>query len=131
MEQELISKKELLETYGISYGTLYRWQRTGLIPKEWFIRKSTPTGQETFFPKELIIERVNYIFLEKDGMSLEELAARVSKKEENAPMLIIETKYEKKQFPLDDIKNISISGSGKILGISEIIEILKNSEAEK
>ena len=127
MEQELISKKELLETYGISYGTLYRWQRTGLIPKEWFIRKSTPTGQETYFPKELIIERVNYIFLEKEGTSLEELAERMNKKKKESPMLIIETKYEKKTIPLDDIKNITVTGGGKTLGINEIIEILKNS----
>lgn len=127
MEQELISKKELLDTYGISYGTLYRWQRTGLIPKEWFIKKSTPTGQETFFPKELIIERVNYIFLEKDGMSLEQLAERMNKKEKEAPMLIIQTKYDERKFPLQDIKSIRISGGGRTLGIDEIIEILKKS----
>ena len=29
MDQELISKKELLETFGISYGALYRWKRMG------------------------------------------------------------------------------------------------------
>ena len=33
MDEELISKKELLETFGISYGALYRWKRMGLIPK--------------------------------------------------------------------------------------------------
>ena len=27
MDEELISKKELLETFGISYGALYRWKR--------------------------------------------------------------------------------------------------------
>ena len=48
MEQELISKKELLEKYAISYGALYRWKRKGLIPEDWFIKKSTVTGQETF-----------------------------------------------------------------------------------
>ena len=30
MDEELISKKELLETFGISYGALYRWKRMGL-----------------------------------------------------------------------------------------------------
>ena len=49
MDEELISKKELLELTGISYGQLYRWKRKGLIPEDWFIRKSTYTGQETFF----------------------------------------------------------------------------------
>lgn len=49
-EEKLIAKKELLSRYGISYGALYRWKRKGLIPEEWFIRRSTVTGQETFFP---------------------------------------------------------------------------------
>ena len=53
-QDQLISKKELLARYGISYGSLYRWKRKGLIPDEWFIRKATVTGQETFFPEELI-----------------------------------------------------------------------------
>lgn len=48
MEEELISKKDLLDETGISYGQLYRWKRKQLIPEEWFIRKSTFTGQETF-----------------------------------------------------------------------------------
>ena len=61
MEQELISKKDLLELYEISYGALYRWKRKGLIPEDWFIKKSTVTGQETFFPKALICERVELI----------------------------------------------------------------------
>lgn len=51
MEEDLISKKELLELTGISYGQLYRWKRKQLIPEEWFIRKSVFTGQETFFQR--------------------------------------------------------------------------------
>ena len=45
MDQELISKKELLETFGISYGALYRWKRMGLIPEAWLslIHISEPT----------------------------------------------------------------------------------------
>jgi len=38
-EQKLISKKDTLETMGISYGQLYRWKRKGLIPESWFIRR--------------------------------------------------------------------------------------------
>ena len=49
MDEDLISKKELLERYGISYGALYRWKRMGLIPESWFLRRSTPSGQETYF----------------------------------------------------------------------------------
>jgi predicted DNA-binding transcriptional regulator AlpA len=32
-EEELISKKEVLELTGISYGQFYRWKREGLIPE--------------------------------------------------------------------------------------------------
>ncbi len=74
MEGELISKKELLEQMGISYGQLYRWKRKNLIPEEWFIRKSTYTGQETFFPKEKILERINKIMNMKDDIPLDNLA---------------------------------------------------------
>jgi DNA-binding transcriptional MerR regulator len=78
VEQELISKKELLELTGISYGQLYRWKRKKLIPEEWFIRKSTFTGQETFFPKEKILARIEKIKNMKDDLSLDELASMFS-----------------------------------------------------
>ncbi len=78
MLEELISKKELLELTGISYGQLYRWKRKELIPEDWFIKKSVSTGQETFFPKEKIIERVNKILELKDEASLDDLAYRFS-----------------------------------------------------
>ncbi|MBV7509319.1 YhbD family protein [Bacillus sp. sid0103] len=74
MSEELISKKDLLELAGISYGQLYRWKRKDLIPEEWFVRKSTFTGQETFFPKERILERIEKIQTMKENLSLDELA---------------------------------------------------------
>lgn len=74
----LISKKQLLEQTGISYGQLYRWKRQGLIPEDWFIKKSSFTGQETFFERERILERVYAILKWKDQYSLEELAALFS-----------------------------------------------------
>ncbi|NRD77628.1 YhbD family protein [Bacillus sp. BRMEA1] len=74
MSEELISKKELLDLTGISYGQLYRWKRKDLIPEDWFIRKSTFTGQETFFPKEKILERIEKIQMMKENLSLDELA---------------------------------------------------------
>ncbi|MFK9094389.1 YhbD family protein [Bacillus salipaludis] len=74
MSEELISKKDLLDMAGISYGQLYRWKRKDLIPEEWFIRKSTFTGQETFFPKEKILERIDKIQTMKENLSLDELA---------------------------------------------------------
>jgi hypothetical protein len=74
MSNDLISKKDLLELAGISYGQLYRWKRKNLIPEDWFIRKSTFTGQETFFPKGKVMERIDKIQSMKDNLSLDELA---------------------------------------------------------
>ena len=74
MSEDLISKKDLLDLTGISYGQLYRWKRKDLIPEDWFIRKSTFTGQETFFPKVKILERINKIQMMKENLSLDELA---------------------------------------------------------
>jgi Protein of unknown function (DUF4004) len=78
MEKELISKKELLELAEISYGQLYRWKRKNLIPEEWFIRKSTYTGQETFFPKDRILDRIQKIKNMKGDISLDDLANMLS-----------------------------------------------------
>lgn len=68
-------EKELLDATGISYGQLYRWKRKNIIPEEWFIKKSSFTGQETFFPKEKMLERVEAIKGMKDEYSLDELSA--------------------------------------------------------
>jgi DNA-binding transcriptional MerR regulator len=79
MEPELISKKDLLLACGISYGQLYRWKRKGLIPEDWFVRKSAFTGQETFFPREKMLARVERILAMKDeDASLDEIAEAVS-----------------------------------------------------
>jgi len=74
MDENLISKKELLEITWISYGALYRWKRKNLIPEEWFIKKSTFTGQETFFPRDKILDRIAKIQSMKEGFSLDDLA---------------------------------------------------------
>ena len=79
MEPELISKKDLLLVSGISYGQLYRWKRKGLIPEDWFVRKSAFTGQETFFPREKMLARVERILSMKDeDLSLDDIAEAVS-----------------------------------------------------
>lgn len=78
MEEQLITKKELLQITGISYGSLYRWKRKKLIPDEWFIHRATYTGQETFFPREKILERIQKIMNLKDGMSLDDIAETFS-----------------------------------------------------
>ncbi|NFS65914.1 DUF4004 family protein [Clostridium botulinum] len=78
MFEELISKKELLEEMKISYGQLYRWKRKKIIPEEWFVKKSVSTGQETFFPRNKIINRINKILELKDEISLDDLANQFS-----------------------------------------------------
>lgn len=72
--EELISKRELLELTGISYGQLYRWKRKGLIPEDWFVRKSSFTGQETFFPRGKVLYRIEKIKNMKEDISLDDLA---------------------------------------------------------
>ncbi len=74
MDEELISKKDLLNITGISYGQLYRWKRKKLIPEDWFIKKSSYTGQETFFPRKDILNRINKIKNFKEDTSLDDLA---------------------------------------------------------
>ena len=112
-DQNLISKKELLSKYGISYGALYRWKRKGLIPEDWFIKKSTATGQETFFPRKLICERMELIKKQKDDISLEELSRLFSKESKKTASIIIDTVFGQKTFYLSEIKTVIIdSGDG-------------------
>jgi hypothetical protein len=79
-DDELISKKDVLAKTGISYGQLYRWKRKGLIPEAWFQRKSTFTGQETFFPRERILVRIRQILALKDEHALDELAETLTQR---------------------------------------------------
>ena len=114
MEQELISKKELLEMYGISYGALYRWKRKGLIPEEWFIKKSTVTGQETFFPRRLICERMELIKAQKDDISLDGISDLVRAASTERAAVVIDTVFGKRKIYFDEIKSIVIDhGNGE------------------
>lgn len=108
MDQTYISKKELLEMFGISYGALYRWKRMGLIPEDWFIRRSTSTGQETFFRREQIIPRMEQI-LERSA-SLEDLANKINPTEQETPkpILLIRNQYGVHRFPLDELEAVSL-----------------------
>lgn len=106
MEENLISKKELLERYGMSYGALYRWKRKGLIPEDWFIRKATATGQETFFPEALITQRMELILSGKNELELDELARKLRGEEKEAWVLTLSTTYGDKRFQLEEVKRI-------------------------
>ena len=123
MEQELLSKKELLERYGISYGALYRWKRKGLIPEDWFIKKSTVTGQETFFPKLLICERVEMILGQKDDLSLDELAGQINQNAQMQAVLTIKTVYGDRAFSLSDVQSILLDkGNGEQVDLTNLIK---------
>lgn len=122
IEEGLISKKDLLQKYDISYGALYRWKRKGLIPDEWFIKKATVTGQETFFPEKLITQRMEAIMKLKDEFSLDELSARFSGRSESWS-IVISTQYGDKSFPLEDIKTVTLCrGDGKSTNIFDFIK---------
>ena len=81
--EKWISKKELLAKTGISYGQLYRWTREKLIPDDWFIKRAAFTGQETFFPRERVLERISFILENKDRYALRELVEMLSPNPEN------------------------------------------------
>ena len=122
-DENLVSKKNLLENYSISYGALYRWMRKGLIPEEWFIKKSTPTGQETFFPKDLIFERVEMILSKKEDVLLDELAEKISGEEESNAKIVIDTVFGEKTFRIKDIKSIKrVLENGEVSDLSEILK---------
>ena len=123
MEQELLSKKELLERYGISYGALYRWKRKGLIPEDWFIKKSTVTGQETFFPKALICERVELILGQKEDISLDELAGQLNNDAQKQAVLTVKTVYGDRTFSLSDVQSITLDkGNGDKVDLTHLIK---------
>ncbi len=128
--EALISKKELLERYNISYGALYRWKRKGLIPDEWFIKKSTVTGQETFFPEKLVCERVELIISKKEDVLLDELAKEISGEESNNEFVVLNTEFGDKSFRICDIKNVTVvNKDGEAVEILEMIKkILKGEE---
>ena len=122
--EQLISKKELLDMYGISYGALYRWKRMGLIPEDWFLRRSAPTGQETFFRREQIIPRMELILERKN--SLEELARELNHRQSAAPVpkpaLLIQDAYGLHRYPLEELDSVRLVQGDRQ---TEILENLK------
>ena len=131
MEECLISKKKLLEKYNISYGALYRWKRKGLIPDEWFIKKATVTGPETFFPEKLVCERIEKIQSMKDEVLLDDLAEKLSGEENKNEFLLVGTAFGEKKFKMSDINKISVidkSGEERDV-LSDIRALFEKKEA--
>ncbi len=112
MEEELISKKDLLERADISYGQLYRWKRKGLIPEDWFIRKSTYTGQETFFPRAKVLSRIEKIKNLKEDVSLDDIAEVFSPAQGDAALSYDEIKG--KGLVSSDVLDIYLKDCGDI-----------------
>ena len=105
----------------MSYGALYRWKRKGLIPEDWFIRRATTTGQETFFPEGLITERVELILSGKNDWELDELARRFRGEEAEAWVLTLETAYGDKRFQLEDVKSIVLSRGDTRVDVTALV----------
>ncbi|HXK72854.1 MAG TPA: DUF4004 family protein [Clostridia bacterium] len=109
-DKELITKKELLIETGISYGQLYRWKREGVIPDEWFIKRSSFTGQETYFKRKQILERIEIVKELRSKHSLEDLAK------------ILSPDISEKIFLIDELKKIDEISSGILVSIKEVYD---------
>ena len=109
----MISKKELLDKYRISYGALYRWKRMGLIPDEWFVKTASVTGQQTFFPRKLICERVDQILNMKDDVSLSALADSFKEKELKGEYLYVETDFGTARYKLNEVRKVTVNKGGE------------------
>ncbi len=96
MNEELISKKQLLRAAQISYGTLYRWKRMNLIPESWFIHRATETGQATFFPRTKVLTRIDRIKSLKNELTVEQMQELFS------------ANVESFKIPLGDFKSLNL-----------------------
>ncbi len=108
MDDRLISKKDLLTKEGISYGTLYRWKRQGLIPESWFIHKATEIGQATFFPEEKITARISRIKGLKSELSVDQMQELFS------------ANVESFKIPMPDFKDLEIVGRMSLTAFSSV-----------
>ncbi|MBQ7387219.1 MAG: DUF4004 family protein [Clostridia bacterium] len=128
-EEQFISKKELLIRYNISYGALYRWKRKGLIPDEWFVKRSTVTGQETFFPEKLVCERVEMILSKKEDVLLDELAKEFLGEKNKHEFIVLNTEFGEKTFRMCDVKSaVFVDTNGETTDILELIKKIINKD---
>ncbi len=122
--EELISKREVLERYGISYGALYRWKRLGLIPEDWFIKKSTVIGQETFFRREQICQRIEQILNRDERISLEELAEDLAgrkKQQQSKRRLVLEDGFSHHVYSLEELQRAVLTDGEQEISILEYL----------
>jgi len=105
---ELISKKQLLKVTHISYGTLYRWKRMGLIPESWFIHKATETGQATYFLKDKILPRIDRIKELKGELTVEQMQELFS------------ANVESFKIPMKDFTDLDIVGKMSLTAFTSV-----------
>jgi len=121
---QYMSKKDLLKETEISYGQLYRWKRAGLIPEEWFIKRSSYTGQETVFPKDSIVERIKLIQDLKNKMSHEQIADMLAGRKREVDLKDLKTlsclDAQITQIVMDDDDNLDMQKATLICGISKV-----------
>ncbi|MCH4153411.1 MAG: YhbD family protein [Saccharofermentans sp.] len=108
MDDKLISKKELLSLEQISYGTLYRWKRQGLIPESWFIHRATDIGQATFFPEEKIVARIERIKELKNELSVDQMQELFS------------ANVESFKIPLKDFRDLELVGKMAVTAFTSV-----------
>mgnify|MGYP002238136806 CR=1 FL=1 len=84
----------------------------GTDPGAWFLRRSTSTGQETFFRRDQICQRIRLILDNKEHQTLDELAASLAEKRQTVlarRKLIIETAYGRREFPLEEVRSAVVA----------------------
>ena len=93
----------------------------GLIPDDWLVKKSTYTGQETFFDEEQICERIEAIIARKDQVPLEQIARELQGKTEHEAKLIINSKHWSKEINVSDIVSVIVKIGDDERDLTEII----------
>lgn len=108
MQEEMISKKQLLRAAQISYGTLYRWKRMQLIPETWFVHRATETGQETFFPKEKTLSRIKRIKELKRDLTVDQMRELFS------------PNVRSFRIPIDDFRSLGLVSSLSLTAFTSV-----------
>lgn len=105
----------------------------GLIPDDWLVKKSTYTGQETFFDEEQICERIEAIIARKDEVPLEQIARELQGKTSQEAKLIINSKHWSKEINISDLVSVIVKIGDDERDITEIISgntVINNSQEE-
>ena len=103
MDEDLISKRSCWSAMGSPMARCTAGSGWALIPESWFLRRSTPSGQETYFHTKQICLRVERILEKARSVSLDALAEELAGQKQAAAArrtLVLETKYGSKNlFP--------------------------------